>query len=100
MNDKNPPGSEKNLARMYRVRGRVQGVGFRYFAERAARELGVTGWVRNDDDGTVRVYAVGSPAQLAELAGRLWRGPQWAEVRGVEEAEAGVERHSGFSVRQ
>ena len=85
---------------MYRVRGRVQGVGFRNFAEQAARALGIAGWVRNDDDGTVQVYAVGSPKQLAELAGRLWQGPRWAEVRGVDESEAAIEKHDGFSVRQ
>jgi acylphosphatase len=85
---------------LYKVRGRVQGVGFRYFAEKTAHGLGVAGWVRNDDDGTVEVYAVGYPGQLAELAGMLWKGPRWAEVRGVDEAEAAVERVSGFSVRQ
>jgi acylphosphatase len=88
------------MARMYRVRGRVQGVGFRNFAEIVARELGISGWVRNDDDGTVQVYAIGSSEQLSELAGRLWQGPRWAEVRGVDETEAAVEKHSGFSVRQ
>ena len=85
---------------MYRIRGRVQGVGFRYFAERAANEVGVSGWVRNDDDGTVQVYAVGSAEQLSELAGMLWKGPKWAEVRGVDESEAVVERVFGFSVKQ
>jgi acylphosphatase len=78
----------------------VQGVGFRYFTEQAARQLGVSGWVRNDDDGTVQVYAIGSPEQLSELAARLWQGPRWAEVRGVDESEAALEKHSGFSVRQ
>ena len=92
--------SEAKVARLYRIRGRVQGVGFRYFAEKTARELGITGWVRNDDDGSVQVYAVGHRTQLSELAARLWQGPRWAEVRGVDESEAAVERHSGFSVRQ
>ena len=92
--------SVEKIARSYRVRGRVQGVGFRYFVESSAAELGVHGWVRNDDDGTVEVYAIGTHTQLAELAGLLWRGPRWAEVRGVDESEAAVERHSGFSVRQ
>jgi acylphosphatase len=87
-------------ARLYRVRGRVQGVGFRYFVEQSAQALGVRGWVRNVDDGTVEIYAVGTPAQLSELAGLLWKGPRWAEVRGVEEAEASLEQHSGFFVRQ
>jgi acylphosphatase len=92
--------SEQKLAKLYRVRGRVQGVGFRYFVEHAAKQLGIRGWVRNDDDGSVEVYAVGTPEQLSELAGLLWQGPRWAEVRGVDESEAALENHSGFSVRQ
>jgi acylphosphatase len=85
---------------MYRVRGRVQGVGFRYFVEHSAQTLGIRGWVRNVDDGSVEVYAVGAAAQLSDLAGLLWQGPRWAEVRGVEEMEAPVEAYAGFSVRQ
>lgn len=78
------------------VRGRVQGVGFRFFVEHAANSLGVRGYARNLDDGQVEVYAVGSPEQLAELAGLLWKGPGMAEVRGVDEEEAAVENRSGF----
>ena len=92
--------TEQKLARLFRVRGRVQGVGFRYFVEQAAKALGIRGWVRNDDDGSVEVYAVGTSAQLSDLAGLLWQGPRWAEVRGVDESEAALENHSGFSVRQ
>jgi acylphosphatase len=92
--------SVKKQARRYRVRGQVQGVGFRYFVAQNANTLGVRGWVRNDDDGSVEVFAVGTPAQLSELAGFLWKGPRWAEVRGVDEAEAALEEHSGFAVRQ
>jgi acylphosphatase len=92
--------SEQKLAKLYRVRGRVQGVGFRYFVEHSAKALDVRGWVRNDDDGTVEVYAVGTSGQLSDLAGLLWQGPRWAEVRGVDEIEAAIEDHSGFSVRQ
>ena len=91
---------DQKLARFYRVRGRVQGVGFRYFVEQSAAALGIRGWVRNDDDGTVEVYAIGTTSQLAELAGHLWKGPRWAEVRGVDELEAPIENHSGFYVRQ
>jgi acylphosphatase len=93
------PG-ERKIAKSYRVRGRVQGVGFRYFVEHSARALDIRGWVRNVDDGSVEVYAVGTPSQLSDLAGLLWKGPRWAEVRGVEEAEAALEDYSGFSVRQ
>ena len=90
----------RKQSRRYRVRGQVQGVGFRYFVEQSANALGVRGWVRNDDDGSVEVYAVGTAEQLAELAGLLWKGPRWAEVRGVEECEAALEEHSRFFVRQ
>jgi acylphosphatase len=91
--------SSEKLARRYYIRGRVQGVGFRNFVERAASSLGVSGWVRNLDDGSVEVYAAGSPEQLAELASFLWKGPRWAEVRGVDESEAALESHPGFSIR-
>jgi len=90
----------QKLARLYHVRGQVQGVGFRYFVEQSATALEVRGWVRNVDDGSVEVYAVGTHHQLSELAGLLWKGPRWAEVRGVEEAEAALEEHTGFFVRQ
>jgi acylphosphatase len=92
--------SEQKLAKLYRVRGRVQGVGFRYFVEQAAKKLGIQGWVRNVDDGSVEVYALGTAAQLSDVAGILWKGPRWAEVRGVEETMAPVQDYSGFSVRQ
>jgi acylphosphatase len=85
-------------ARRWLVRGRVQGVGFRYFAQRAGAELGLTGYARNLDDGRVEVYAVGTPEKLAELAGRLHRGPRWADVRGVEEQEAAVRESGAFRV--
>lgn len=85
-------------ARRYYIRGRVQGVGFRYFAERVAGELGITGYTRNLDDGRVEVYAVGTPEKLSELAGYLWKGPRMADVRGVEEIEAEVRAHSGFHI--
>ncbi len=91
--------SARKTAKLYRVRGRVQGVGFRYFAEHAANSLGVRGYVRNLDDDSVEVYAAGTEAQLSELAGLLWKGPRWAEVRGVDESEAAVEDYSGFTIR-
>ncbi|MFN3323142.1 MAG: acylphosphatase [Bryobacteraceae bacterium] len=93
-------GSERDLAaRRYYVSGRVQGVGFRYFAERTANQIGVCGYTRNLDDGRVEVYAVGTPPQLSELAGRLRIGPRWADVRGFEEMEAPVIQCRGFRIR-
>lgn len=77
----------KKQARRYIVRGRVQGVGFRFFVEHSATALGVQGWVRNLDDGTVEAYAIGNSEQLSALEGALWRGPRMSDVRGVVAAE-------------
>jgi len=86
------------IARRYFIRGRVQGVGYRYFAQRAAADLHINGYTRNLNDGRVEVYAVGTPEQLSELAGRLWKGPRLADVRGVEEAEATVQQYDTFQI--
>jgi len=72
-------------ARRWLIRGRVQGVGFRYFAQRAAEELGLGGYARNLDDGRVEVYAVGPEEKLSQLAGRLRQGPRWADVHAIDE---------------
>lgn len=76
------------IARGYIVRGRVQGVGFRWFVEHEARQLGIAGWVRNNFDGTVEVLAIGSEEQLATLSGKLRRGPRAARVDEVVEKPA------------
>jgi acylphosphatase len=91
--------SDLRLTRRYVVRGSVQGVGFREFARRRAQELGVTGTVRNLDDGTVEVIASGSKAQLDALAGHLHRGPLYGEVQGVTESECAPVKARDFSVR-
>jgi len=88
----------KVTARRWFVRGRVQGVGYRYFAQRAAAALGLTGYTRNLDDGRVEVYAVGPEARLSELSGMLYRGPHWADVRGVDEQEAAVVKSDSFRI--
>jgi len=85
-------------ARRYFVRGRVQGVGYRYFVERTALELGLMGYAKNLADGSVEVYAAGTPEQIAELSGYLRKGPRWAEVRGVDEQEAPVLKYLGFHI--
>ena len=86
----------KNEARRWFVSGRVQGVGFRWFVEKTATGIGLRGWVRNEDDGRVQVYAVGTPDQLNELRAALYRGPRMAEIRGVEEEEAPMQQLSSF----
>lgn len=83
-------------ARQWFVSGRVQGVGFRYFARQTAGLLGLTGYARNLDDGRVEVYAAGPKDKLEEFSARLRQGPRWADVRGFEEREAAVHRHGAF----
>ncbi|HLB88674.1 MAG TPA: acylphosphatase [Terriglobales bacterium] len=75
-------------ARRYVVRGRVQGVGFRWFVEAEAHRLGIAGWVRNNADGSVEVLAIGTRDQLAGLRSSLREGPRAARVDDVEEFEA------------
>ena len=62
------------------VQGRVQGVGFRWYVNREASELGLRGWVRNTEEGDVEVVASGNEADLAELRSSLRRGPRGARV--------------------
>jgi acylphosphatase len=85
-------------ARRWYVRGRVQGVGYRAFAQRSAHALGLTGYARNLDDGRVEVYAAGPSEKLAELTPLLHRGPRWADVRGVEEQEAAPQGSATFRI--
>jgi acylphosphatase len=66
------------------VRGRVQGVGFRWFVARRARELALTGWVRNAMDGTVEVAAVGAAERVEALLAALRLGPPLAGVQSGE----------------
>jgi acylphosphatase len=80
--------SEKPIeAKRYLVRGRVQGVGFRWFVEREAHMLGIAGWVRNNHDGTVEILAQGTRDQLSGLHSRLREGPRAARVDAVEVSE-------------
>jgi acylphosphatase len=74
-------------------------VGYRYFAQRAADELGLTGYVQNLDDGRVEAYAAGTAAQLSAFSATLRQGPRWSDVRGVEEQEAPVQQYDSFHIR-
>jgi len=74
-------------ARRFVVRGRVQGVGFRWFVEREAHILGIAGWVRNNADGSVEILAQGTRDQISGLRSRLREGPRAARVDGVQESE-------------
>jgi DNA ligase D-like protein (predicted 3'-phosphoesterase) len=81
------------------VSGAVQGVGFRESARRRAHRLGVLGWVRNEDDGTLAVHAEGEPGAVERLLAFLREGPRGAEVHGVEVEDVRVEGHEQFAVR-
>ncbi len=83
-----------------RVRGRVQGVGFRAYVRDQARGLGVMGWVRNCADGSVEVLACGSEAAVERLTKSVSQGPVGAHVARVEQGEP-TDAHvpEGFSVR-
>ncbi len=74
------------------ISGRVQGVGFRFFAERVANQLKLRGYVKNLWDGDVETYAIGNEAQLEEFKRHLAEGPRGGHVTSVQETEAPVEK--------
>ena len=88
--------SEHKQAKRYFVSGNVQGVGFRYFTQRAAERLQLNGYTRNLPDGRVEVYAIGSPDQLAKLRSVLDRGPWGASVSEVREEHATIDANHEF----
>ncbi len=85
--------------RRYLVRGQVQGVFYRASAQRAALDLGLTGWVRNLSDGSVEALACGPAAALDAFEAWLWQGPPRARVSAVEVVPRASETHAGFAVR-
>jgi acylphosphatase len=94
--------SEEKQARRFFVSGIVQGVGFRFFAQREAEKLHIGGYARNLRDGRVEVLAVGSPAQLEAMKRALERGPRFSKVSGVREEEAQLDPHyeKDFAIEQ
>lgn len=89
------------MVRYFLVKGRVQGVGFRWFVQREAFELGLRGWVRNTDDGDVEVLAAGSEEQLRELHARLKQGSRGSRVDAIEQhqrPEAEAEKLQAFEI--
>jgi acylphosphatase len=83
----------------YLVRGRVQGVGYRYFVLREAEGLGVSGFARNLPDGSVEVVAEGDDPLLLKLEERLKQGPSFARVSGVERLAVTPRGGAGFHIR-
>jgi len=83
------------------VRGRVQGVGFRWFVHREASELELKGWVRNTEEGEVELVVAGEPERLAELRSSLHKGPRGSRVDKVIEhalVESEGEELSAFKI--
>ena len=89
------------VTKRYRVMGRVQGVGFRYFVLREAETLGVAGWVRNRADGSVEVLAAGSNEALESLRHRLDEGPRSSRVTSVSAMDEALEQvPDAFEIRR
>jgi len=86
------------MCRRFVVHGRVQGVGFRYFVQNEAIELGIDGYVKNRADGTVEVCASGTDKQIQNLRDRLQLGPRWSHVDRVDESEAPLAAREGFRI--
>lgn len=83
------------------IRGKVQGVGYRASTAAAARELGLVGWVRNRDDGSVELCGEGSRAQLDALIEWCRKGPAFARVDAIEVDWAAAEGNFvGFEIRR
>jgi acylphosphatase len=95
-----PDTSQARESRRFFVSGMVQGVGYRYFAMRAAQRLGVGGYAKNLPDGRVEVFAVGGASRLAEFRVQLERGPLGASVASVAEEDAPLLQDfaKGFSI--
>ncbi|UTT43900.1 acylphosphatase [Exiguobacterium aurantiacum] len=81
------------------VSGRVQGVGFRYFAQATALEYGITGWVRNLNDGTVELQIEGDTERLESYKRALYDGNRFVGVEQIEADDATVESHRKFDIR-
>jgi acylphosphatase len=87
------------IARKFLIRGRVQGVGYRYFADGVASELGICGYVKNLWDGNVEVYAIGDVVALEELKRQLAEGPRSARVTAIDESDEPVDkRYNRFMI--
>jgi acylphosphatase len=84
------------MVRYYIVRGRVQGVGFRWFVQSEATALGLKGWVRNTDDGKVELIASGQLSQLAGLRAAIEKGSRGSRVDAIQEADLSEDAAAGL----
>jgi acylphosphatase len=92
-------GAANGKALLVSISGRVQGVSFRFWTQGEAEKLGLSGWVRNEPDGSVKALIAGPDEAVATMLERFWQGPRGAVVSDVvaETADAG-ERPAGFRI--
>lgn len=88
------------IARRFFLRGRVQGVGFRYFACTQAQRLGVRGWVRNLPDGNVEIHAETDSERMDEFYRQIRSGPRMARVVDMDVTNVPDEGHEHFVVKR
>lgn len=82
-----------------RVTGKVQNVGFRFYTVKMAQQTGISGFVRNESDGSVYIEAEGDPVDLATFTDWCRRGPQWARVTNLESQDTPVTGYDSFMVK-
>jgi acylphosphatase len=90
----------RTVARRFLIRGGVQGVGYRFFAQRAAAKHQVVGYVRNEPDGSVEVLAEGPANSVEAFKDELVAGPQWATVERIEEINVDPSGYTSFRVER
>jgi acylphosphatase len=90
---------EERRAVLVRIRGRVQGVSFRVWTRTEAQQLGLSGWVRNENDGSVTAMIAGPKRAVTAMLERFWKGPPGASVTAVEaESAQSVDVQTGFRI--
>lgn len=91
--------SDDHKAALVRITGRVQGVSYRVWTRNEATRLGLAGWVRNEEDGSVTALVAGPDAAVSAMIERFWQGPPGASVSGVEtRLTALAEMPAGFRI--
>ena len=98
--DRQPPAlPEGTVRRRYSIEGQVQGVGFRYRARYAAQSLGLTGWVENEDDGSVTLEVQGSPDKFMTLFALIQKS-DYIQITGIRQTDIPPDPwERGFSVK-
>lgn len=84
----------------YFIKGRVQGVGFRYATAQKADQLDLCGWVKNLPSGDVEAVVQGDPSSVEEFERWLWQGPRYSRVRSVESTPCSKQEFSGFTIQR